>query len=110
MLSAFRGNHGNRRNKHLSSSLIGNLMVRNLFIPLEMIKEESRALIYFNTELGRDNTLFGKLSRSAFQFEQMSGLKSGNRKKKPTLINQVGKPVTQMHPHSSSLALVTTMS
>lgn len=47
MLAAIRGRHDAGRNGHSSSLLTGNftrndvhLMIRNLFIPLEMIKEK----------------------------------------------------------------------
>lgn len=75
MLAAIRRSSNAGRGRHSSSLLMGNftrndvhLMIRNLFIPPEMIKEkgwggrESKKetlSVYFNIDLGEGHTVFG---------------------------------------------------
>lgn len=75
MLAAIRRSSNAERGGHSSSLLIGNftrndvhLMIRNLFIPPEMIKEKrwggraskkEKLTVYFNIDFGEGHTIFG---------------------------------------------------
>lgn len=78
MLAGIRGSRDSGRNGHSSSSLMGNfirndvhLMVRNLFIPLEMIKErrwgrkskKEKLSVHVNIDLGERHTIWGKIAK-----------------------------------------------